>query len=146
MLMQVPTQYAIFPVINAMLNGASAVLLVVGHSFIKRGRMAAHRALMIAAMISSSLFLICYLYYHYHVGLVRFQGQGWSRPVYFTILISHTILAVTIVPLAIITLSRALRGRFDRHRAIARWTYPLWLYVSVTGVVIYFMLYRWFAA
>lgn len=143
--MQVPANYAIFPVINAGLNTTSTILLLIGHRFIKRGRMAAHRALMIAAIVSSSLFLISYLYYHAHVGSVHFQGQGWSRPVYFTILISHTILAATIVPLVIMTLSRALRGRFDRHRAIARWTYPLWLYVSVTGVVIYFMLYRWFA-
>lgn len=142
---QVPEQYAIFPVINATLNGASAVLLYVGHGFIKRRKMAAHRALMISALVTSSLFLTSYLYYHAHVGSVRFQGHGWSRPVYFTILISHTILAATIVPLVIITLSRALRRRFDQHRAIARWTYPLWLYVSVTGVVIYFMLYRWFA-
>ncbi len=100
---------------------------------------------MIAALVTSSLFLISYLYYHYHVGSVHFQGQGWSRPVYFTILTSHTILAITIVPLVIITLSRALRERFDRHRAIARWTYPLWMYVSITGVIVYFMLYQWFA-
>jgi uncharacterized membrane protein YozB (DUF420 family) len=141
-----PSQYAIFPVINATLNGTSAVLLLVGHNFIKRGRMAAHRAVMISAVVTSSLFLTSYLYYHYHVGSVPFQGRGWSRPVYFSILISHTLLAVTIVPLVIITLIRALRERFDRHAAIARWTYPLWLYVSVTGVVIYFMLYHLFAA
>jgi len=139
-------QYAIFPVINATLNGTSAVLLLVGHRFIKRGRMTAHRAVMISAVVTSSLFLISYLYYHYHVGSVRFTGQGWWRPVYFSILISHTLLAITIVPLVIITLIRALRERFDRHAAIARWTYPLWLYVSVTGVVIYFMLYRLFVA
>jgi len=143
---QVPAQYALFPTINATLNGASAILLFTGHSLIKRGRMAAHRAVMIAAVISSSLFLSCYLYYHAHVGSVRFQGHGWSRPVYFTILISHTTLAIAIVPLVIITLIRALRERFDRHRAIARWTYPLWLYVSITGVVIYVMLYHLFAA
>jgi uncharacterized membrane protein YozB (DUF420 family) len=143
---QVPAQYAIYPVINASLNGASAVLLLTGHSMIKRGRMAAHRALMLTAIVTSSLFLVSYLYYHWHVGSVRFQGQGWSRPLYFTILFSHTILAAAIVPLVIITLIRALRERFDRHRAIARWTYPLWLYVSVTGVVIYFMLYHLFAA
>jgi len=143
---QVPAQYAIYPVINASLNGASALLLLTGHSMIKRGRMATHRALMLTAITTSSLFLASYLYYHWHVGSVRFQGQGWSRPVYFTILTSHTILAITILPLVIITLSRALRERFDRHRAIARWTYPLWLYVSVTGVVIYFMLYHLFAA
>jgi len=108
--------------------------------------MAAHRTVMIAAVISSSLFLSCYLYYHAHVGSVPFQGHGWSRPVYVTILISHTTLAIAIVPLVIITLIRALRERFDRHRAIARWTYPLWLYVSITGVVIYVMLYHLGAA
>lgn len=143
---QVPPQYAIFPVIDASLNGASAVLLVTGRTLIKQGKMAAHRAVMIAALVSSSLFLASYLYYHFHVGSVHFQGQGWSRPVYFSILISHTTLAVVIVPMVIITLSRALRERYDRHRAIARWTYPLWLYVSVTGVIVYFMLYHLFAA
>ena len=137
--------YAIFPAINATLNGASAVLLLVGHNFIKRGRMAAHRATMLTAICTSTLFLISYLYYHAHVGSVPFQGRGWSRPVYFSILISHTILAAAIVPMVLVTLSRALRARFDRHRAIARWTYPLWLYVSITGVVIYLMLYRLFA-
>ncbi len=138
--------FSIFPVINASLNGTSAVLLVTAHSMIKRGRVATHRGLMLAAVITSSLFLVSYLYYHAHVGSVHFQGQGWSRPVYFSILISHTTLAAAIVPLVIITLSRALRQRFDRHRAIARWTYPIWLYVSVTGVIIYFMLYHLFAA
>ena len=142
---QVPPQYAIYPVINAALNGTSAMLLLAGRWQIKRGRMAAHRALMLTAVCTSALFLTSYLYYHWHVGSIPFQGQGWSRPLYFSILISHTILAVTIVPLVLITLSRALRQRFDRHRAIARWTYPLWLYVSVTGVVIYFMLYHLFA-
>jgi uncharacterized membrane protein YozB (DUF420 family) len=142
----VGAQYAIFPVINATLNGTSAVLLLVGHSLIKRGRMAAHRAVMISAVVTSSLFLTSYLYYHYHVGSVRFPAHGFWRYVYYTILISHTLLAITIVPLVIITLIRALRERFDRHAAIARWTYPLWLYVSVTGVVIYFMLYHLFAA
>ena len=144
-MIQVPAQYAIYPVIDAALNGTSAVLLLVGRGFIKRGRMAAHRAVMVTALISSSLFLASYLYYHAHVGSVHFQGLGWSRPVYFSILISHTILAAAIVPLVIITLSRALRERFDRHRKIARWTFPLWLYVSVTGVVIYLMLYHLFA-
>jgi uncharacterized membrane protein YozB (DUF420 family) len=137
-----PAQYAIFPIINATLNGTSALLLLVGHNFIKRGRIAEHRALMISAVVTSSLFLISYLYYHAHVGSVHFQGQGWSRPVYYTILISHTLLAIAIVPLVIITLIFALRERFDRHAAIARWAYPLWLYVSVTGVVIYLMLYH----
>ncbi len=143
---QVPAQYAIYPVLDASLNGASAVLLVVARRMIKQGRMAVHRALMLAALSTSSLFLISYLYYHAHVGSVQFQGQGWSRPVYFTILISHTVLAMAVVPLVLITLSRALRERFDRHRVIARWTYPVWLYVSVTGVVVYVMLYHLFAA
>jgi uncharacterized membrane protein YozB (DUF420 family) len=144
-MMQIPPQYAIFPVLDASLNGTSAVLLLTGRSLIKHGRMAAHRAVMITALVSSSLFLVSYLYYHWHVGSVHFQGQGWTRPVYFSILISHTILAAVIVPMIIITLSRALRERYDRHRMIARWTYPLWLYVSVTGVVIYLMLYHLFA-
>jgi uncharacterized membrane protein YozB (DUF420 family) len=142
----VPPQYAIFPVINATLNGTSAVLLVTAHRQIKLGRMAAHRALMLTAVFTSSLFLASYLYYHWHVGSVHFPSQGLWRWIYLSILTSHTILAITIVPLVIITLSRALRERFDQHRDIARWTYPLWLYVSVTGVVIYFMLYHWFAA
>jgi uncharacterized membrane protein YozB (DUF420 family) len=139
-------EYAIFPVINASLNGTSAVLLLVGRNFIKRGWVAAHRAVMMAALCTSTLFLASYLYYHWHVHSVHFQGQGWSRPVYFSILISHTILAMVIVPLVIITLLRAWGGRFDRHRAIARWTFPLWLYVSVTGVIIYLMLYRIYAS
>jgi len=138
--------YSIFPAINATLNGSSAVLLVSARTMIKRGRMAVHRALMLAAVGTSTLFLISYLYYHAHVGNVHFQGHGWSRQVYFSILISHTILATVIVPLVIITLSRGLRQRFDRHRAIARWTYPLWLYVSVTGVIIYVMLFHLFRA
>ncbi len=143
--MQVPAQYAIYPVLDASLNGASAVLLVIAHRMIKQGRLAAHRALMLTALGTSTAFLASYLYYHFHVGSIPFQGRGWSRPLYFTILISHTILAAAIVPLIIITLSRALRQRFDLHRRIARWTYPLWLYVSVTGVVVYFMLYHFFA-
>ena len=144
-MMQVPAQYAIFPQINATLNGTTAILLLVGRNFIRHGRMAAHRVVMITALVLSMLFLTSYLYYHYHVGSVRFQGQGWWRPFYFSILISHTTLAVVIVPMVIITLSRALRERFDRHRAIARWTFPLWMYVSVTGVIVYFMLYHLFA-
>lgn len=143
-MIQVPPQYAIYPVINASLNGTSGVLLLIGRSLIKHGRMAAHRAVMIAALISSTFFLISYLYYHYHVGSIRFQGQGVWRPVYFTILISHTTLAIVIVPMVIITLSRALRQRYASHRAIARWTFPLWLYVSVTGVIVYLMLYQLF--
>ena len=143
--MPVPTQYAIFPVINATLNGASTVLLLTGRWLISRRRIAQHRLVMLTAFATSSLFLISYVYYHLHVGTVRFQGTGWTRPVYFTILISHVVLAIVIVPLVLVTLTRALRERFDKHRAIARWTFPLWLYVSVTGVLVYFMLYKWFA-
>ncbi|MGO9863081.1 MAG: DUF420 domain-containing protein [Terriglobales bacterium] len=138
------TDYSIFPKINATLNGSSAVLLVAGRVLIARGKMAAHRAVMLTALVTSSLFLVSYLYYHYHVGSVHFRGTGWSRRVYFTILISHTILAAVIVPMVMVTLTRALREQFDRHRAIARWTFPLWLYVSATGVVVYLMLYRIF--
>jgi uncharacterized membrane protein YozB (DUF420 family) len=143
--MQVPPEYAIFPAVNATLNGSSAVLLLIGRWFIGRGRISIHRAFMIAALVTSSAFLVSYLYYHAHVGSVHFQGQGWSRPVYFSILISHTILAAVVVPMVIITLSRALQERFDRHRAIARWTFPVWMYVSVTGVIVYVMLYHLFA-
>jgi uncharacterized membrane protein YozB (DUF420 family) len=138
--------YTIFPVINATLNGTSAALLATGRILIGHGRVMAHRACMIAAVACSTAFLLSYLWYHAHVGSVRFQGQGMVRPVYFTILISHTLLAATVVPLVIITLARGLQARFDRHRAIARWTYPIWLYVSVTGVVIYIMLYHLYAA
>jgi uncharacterized membrane protein YozB (DUF420 family) len=140
------TDYSIFPKINSILNGSSAVLLVIGHRLIMRGKMAAHRAVMIAAFITSSVFLACYLYYHWphHGGVIYFHGTGFWRPVYFTILISHTILAIVIVPMVIMSLSRGLRGQYDRHRVIARWTYPLWLYVSVTGVIVYFMLFRIF--
>ena len=138
------SDYTIFPKINATLNGTSAVLLVAGRVLIARGKMAAHRAVMLTAVATSSVFLISYLCYHYHVGSVHFRGTGWSRPVYFTILISHTILAAVIVPMVIITLVRGLREQFDRHRAIARWTFPLWLYVSITGVVVYLMLYQIF--
>src|SRR5208283_213270 len=138
------TDYSIFPKINATLNGCSAVLLVTGRVLIARGKMAAHRAVMLTALVTSSLFLVSYLYYHYHVGSVHFRGVGWSRRVYFTILISHTMLAVAIVPMVMVTLTRALREQFDRHRRIARWTFPLWLYVSATGVVVYLMLYRMF--
>ena len=137
-------QYAYFPALNATLNGTSAVLLLAGRVLIAKGRMAAHRLCMIAAVVASGLFLGCYLFFHYKVGNILFLGQGWSRRVYFPILISHVTLAIVIVPLAIITLSRGLRARYDRHRAIARWTWPLWMYVSLTGVIVYFMLYRWF--
>jgi uncharacterized membrane protein YozB (DUF420 family) len=138
------TDYSIFPKINATLNGLSAALLLIGRVLIARGKRAAHRAVMLTAFATSSLFLASYLYYHYHVGSVHFRGTGWTRPLYFTILISHTTLAVVIVPMVLITLTRALREQFDRHRVIARWTFPLWLYVSVTGVVVYLMLYQIF--
>jgi len=141
----IPEQYAFFPALNATLNGTSAVLLLTGRALIARGRIAAHRACMIAAVIASALFLGCYLFFHFKVGNILFLGQGWSRPVYFTILISHVTLAILIVPLAIVTLRRGLKARYDKHRAIARWTWPLWMYVSVTGVIVYFMLYQWFA-
>lgn len=137
-------QYAYFPVLNASLNGTSAVLLLTGRVLIAKRRMAAHRLCMIAAVIVSLLFLGCYLYFHAMVGNIHFLGEGWSRPVYFAILISHVTLAMVIVPLAIITLNRGLRARYDKHRTIARWTWPLWMYVSVTGVIVYFMLYQWF--
>ena len=114
------TDYSIFPVINATLNGCSAVLLVTGRTLIARGKVAAHRAVMLTAFGTSSLFLASYLYYHAHVGSVQFRGTGWSRPIYYTILGTHTILAIVIVPMVLITLSRALREKFDRHRAIAR--------------------------
>ena len=140
----IPEQYAFFPALNATLNGTSAVLLVTGRALIARNRIAAHRTCMIAAVTASALFLGCYLFFHYEAGNVRFLGQGWSRPVYFSILISHTLLAIVNVPLIIITLTRGLGGRYAQHRAIARWTFPLWLYVCVTGVIVYFMLYQWF--
>jgi len=129
------------PAINASLNGLSAVLLLLGFIFIRARRISAHRASMLTAFTCSTIFLISYLYFHFHAGVIRFGGQGWIRPVYFTLLTSHTVLAVVIVPLVLITLSRALRERFDLHRAIARWTFPLWLYVSVTGVIVYWLLY-----
>jgi uncharacterized membrane protein YozB (DUF420 family) len=135
---------SIFPALNASLNGLSGVLLLVGHSFIRRKRVAAHRACMLAAFASSTVFLGCYLYYHFHAGVIRFRGHGWIRPVYFTLLTSHTLLAIVVVPMVLITLTRALRSDFEKHRAIARWTYPIWLYVSVTGVLVYFFVYQWF--
>ena len=130
------------PTLNALLNATSACLLALGYVLIRRGRRRAHEAVMQAALASSALFLVSYLVYHAQVGSVRFAGQGPIRTAYFAILISHTILAIAIVPLVLITFVRARRGRFDRHRAIARVTLPLWAYVSVTGVVVYWMLYR----
>ena len=129
------------PAVNAALNGTCTVFLLLGFLFIKRRKITPHRLCMIAAFCCSAVFLALYLYFHAHAGVIRFSGQGWIRPVYFAILISHTTLAVVIVPLVLLTLSRALRERFDRHKAVARWTLPLWLYVSITGVIVYWLLY-----
>ncbi|MGE0042121.1 MAG: DUF420 domain-containing protein [Vicinamibacterales bacterium] len=130
------------PTLNATLNGISAVLLTIGYLLIRRGERQRHKAVMLAACTTSALFLVSYVVYHANVGSVPYEGQGPLRAVYFTILISHILLAVAIVPMVLMTLSRALSARFDRHRRIARLTLPLWLYVSVTGVVIYVMLYH----
>jgi uncharacterized membrane protein YozB (DUF420 family) len=134
--------YSIFPALNAALNGTSAVLIATGRILIGRKHVRMHRACMIAAVVTSSIFLACYLYYHAHVGSVHFPGEGWVHMVYFTILISHTVLAAAVVPLVLLSLSYGLRARFDRHRRISRWTFPVWLYVSITGVIVYIMLYQ----
>jgi uncharacterized membrane protein YozB (DUF420 family) len=130
------------PTLNALLNTTSAVLLVAGYRFIRQGRRDAHKKAMTAALAVSALFLASYLVYHAQVGSVKFQKTGWIRPVYFSILISHTILAACVAPMALVTVWRAWKGRFDRHRRLARITLPLWLYVSVTGVIVYLMLYH----
>ena len=134
--------YSSLPALNATLNATAAVLLVIGYVLIRLGRWRQHRVAMIAAFCTSSLFLVSYLVYHAHVGSKHFPGQGRIRTLYLSILLTHTVLAAAIVPLVLVTLSRALTARFDRHRVIARWTLPIWLYVSVTGVVVYWMLYR----
>jgi uncharacterized membrane protein YozB (DUF420 family) len=130
------------PALNASLNAVSAVFLTAGYRQIRHKKIAAHRACMLAAFTASTLFLISYLIYHSQVGTTRFLRQGWIRPVYFTILSTHVVLAAAILPLAVITLNRALHERFDKHRRIARWTLPLWMYVSVTGVLVYLILYQ----
>ena len=130
------------PTLNAILNGIAATLLATGWVLIKRGRIAQHRACMLAAFGTSALFLVSYVIYHANVGSRPFGGQGPIRVVYFAILISHVVLAAAILPLSIVTLRRGLAARYDRHVRIARWTLPIWLYVSVTGVVVYLMLYR----
>jgi putative membrane protein len=130
------------PTVNAFLNATAAILLVWGYTLIKRKKIAEHRRVMLSAFAVSCIFLTCYLVYHYNVGSVRFPHPGWIKTVYLTILATHTVLAVTVPFLAVITLNRALRGRFDKHRKIARWTFPIWLYVSVTGVIVYLMLYH----
>lgn len=134
--------YTLLPAVNASLNALSAVFLTTGWILIRRRQIERHRRCMLSALATSVLFLTSYLVYHAKVGSVPFSGQGAMRTIYFTILITHVILAAAIVPLALVTLSRALARRFDRHRRIARWTLPIWLYVSVTGVAIYLMLYQ----
>jgi putative membrane protein len=136
----IPLSY--FPALDAALNGASALLLTLGFVFIRQRKIAAHKTCMISAFASSTIFLVCYLWYHAHHGVTHFTGQGFVRGFYFALLGSHTILAAVIVPLVLMTLYRALRNRFPQHRKIARWTLPLWLYVSVTGVLVYWMLYQ----
>jgi putative membrane protein len=134
------------PALNATLNGASALLLAAGYIAIRKGKMEIHKKLMVSAFVVSCAFLVSYLIYHARIHqVIHFQGQGWIRPVYFTLLMSHTVLAVVIVPLILITLRRAWLQRFDKHRLIARWTLPLWFYVSVTGVIVYFMVYQIYA-
>jgi len=130
------------PAVNAALNATSGVLLLIGWSLIRARRIDLHRRVMIAAFITSSLFLVCYVVYHAQVGSVRFTRQGFVRPLYFSILITHVTLAAFALPLAIVTLSRGLKARYDRHRKIARWTFPIWLYVSATGVLVYVLLYQ----
>jgi putative membrane protein len=129
------------PAVNASLNAACTVFLLCGYSFIRRRKILPHKICMLSAFGCSMAFLVCYVYFHVHAGIIRFGGQGVIRPIYFTILISHMILAVVILPLVIITLTFALRGEFSRHRRIARWTFPIWLYVSITGVIVYWLLY-----
>ena len=132
------------PAVNASLNGLSAVLLTAGFYFIRRKNVPAHRLCMLAAVVASVLFLACYLTYHFKAGRTIFRDPPWFRPIYLTLLFTHTLLAVTIIPMIIITLSRALKQRFDLHKKIARWTWPIWMYVSVTGVIIYLLLYKVF--
>lgn len=138
----VPEWVTRLPALNALLNSASAMLLVTGYRMIRGGRVRAHRNAMVAALAASVLFLVSYLTLHSHIGATRFQHQGPVRWLYFTVLTSHTVLAMVVAPMVILTVARAIRGRFERHRAIARWTLPIWLYVSVTGVIIYLMLYQ----
>jgi putative membrane protein len=130
------------PAVNATLNALSGILLIMGFVSIRARRIKWHRLCMIAAFVTSSIFLVCYVIYHAQVGSVRFTRQGFVRPLYFSILITHVTLAATVVPLAVITLLRGLRAQYPRHRAIARWTFPVWLYVSVTGVLVYVLLYQ----
>ena len=130
------------PAINASLNALSGILLLIGYTLIRARRIEQHRRVMIAAFITSALFLVCYVIYHAQVGSVPFTRQGFVRPLYFTILITHVTLAFTVVPLALVTLSRGLKARYAQHRKIARWTFPIWMYVSVTGAIVYVLLYQ----
>ena len=132
------------PAVNASLNCLSAILLSAGYYFIRRKNQAAHRNCMVAAVCTSTLFLISYLVYHSQAGRTVFREPQWFRPIYLTILLTHTVLAVVIVPMVLVTLSRAVRGRFELHRKVARWAWPLWMYVSTTGVLIYLLLYQIF--
>ncbi len=135
--------YTQLPHLNAVLNSLSAAFLIAGFIFIRRRNIPAHRAMMTCALLSSTLFLISYLIYHFvFQGLTRFTGQGFVRALYLLILFTHTVLAAIILPFVLVTVARALRGDFQRHRRVARWTFPMWLYVSVTGVIVYLMLYR----
>lgn len=130
------------PAVNASLNALSGLLLLVGYALIKSGRRDQHRAVMLAAFASSAAFLVCYLVYHAQVGSVPFTRQGFVRPLYFTILLTHVVLAAVVLPMIILTVTRGLKGRFREHRKIARWTFPVWMYVSVTGVLVYVLLYQ----
>ena len=130
------------PAVNASLNALSGVLLLVGYILIRSGRRDLHRRWMLAAFASSALFLVFYVIYHAQVGSVRFTRQGFVRPLYYTILVTHVTLAAVVLPMAIVTLSRGLNGRYTQHRKLARWTFPVWLYVSVTGVLVYVLLYQ----
>ncbi|MDX1950961.1 MAG: DUF420 domain-containing protein [Verrucomicrobiota bacterium] len=132
------------PAVNACLNSLSAILLLAGYIFIRQKKQDLHKKCMVGAFITSALFLVCYLYYHYHARTTTFQNPAWFRPYYLAILLTHTILAVAVLPLILMTFFRAFKGRFESHRKIARWTWPIWMYVSVTGVLIYFLLYQIF--
>lgn len=132
------------PALNAMLNATSGICLLIGYYFIRQKKIAIHKRFMLSACVASLLFLISYLTYHFFAGATRFAGTGWSRPLYFTILISHTILAIVVVPLAITSVVNGLRMRVPQHRRVAKWTFPIWIYVSITGVLVYFFLYHWF--
>jgi uncharacterized membrane protein YozB (DUF420 family) len=136
--------FADLPAVNACLNGLSAIFLTAGYYFIRKQNKIAHRNCMIAAFCTSTIFLVCYLTYHVFAGRTEFKNPPWFKPIYLIILSTHTVLAVVIVPMVLITLNRAIKQRFELHKKIARWTWPIWMYVSVTGVVIYFLLYKIF--